>query len=88
MGSAIGTKSKQGSRTGRCGWITSFLRSNWRGLHGDRVQSHVSGERPEMAAHLWSTGYSARSLLNPVSTVPRDWKGGGGNGLVEHAVGS
>src|SRR5699024_2029976 len=27
VGSAIGTKSEQGSRTGRCGWITSFLRS-------------------------------------------------------------
>ncbi len=27
VGLAIGTKSKQGSRTGRCGWITSFLRS-------------------------------------------------------------
>src|SRR5699024_7430920 len=25
VGSAIGTKSYQGSRTGRCGWITSFL---------------------------------------------------------------
>ena len=27
MGLAIGTKSEQGSRTGRCGWITSFLGS-------------------------------------------------------------
>src|SRR5699024_6271768 len=27
VGSVIGTKSQQGSRTGRCGWITSFLRS-------------------------------------------------------------
>ena len=25
MGSAIGVKSKQGSRSGSCGWITSFL---------------------------------------------------------------
>ena len=43
---------------------------------------------PRWQAHLWSTGYSARSLLNPVSTAPRGWKGGGGDGLVEHAVGS
>ena len=27
VGSVIGVKSKQGSRTGRSGWITSFLRS-------------------------------------------------------------
>jgi hypothetical protein len=27
VGLAIGTKSEQGSRTGRCGWITSFLGS-------------------------------------------------------------
>src|SRR5699024_12175394 len=26
VGPVIGTKSEQGSRTGRCGWITSFLR--------------------------------------------------------------
>jgi hypothetical protein len=27
VGLAIGVKSSQGSRTGRCGWITSFLGS-------------------------------------------------------------
>src|SRR4029079_12083046 len=27
VGSATGVESEQGSRTGRCGWITSFLRS-------------------------------------------------------------
>jgi len=42
------------------------------------VQSHVSGERPEMAAHLWSTGYSVSSSLKPASTALRGWKGGGG----------
>src|ERR1700734_214811 len=48
--------------------MTSFLRGTWRDLFGGRVQSHVSGECPEMAAHMWSTGYSVSSLLNPVST--------------------
>ena len=33
------------------------------------MQSHVSGERPEMAAHLWSTGYSVSSSLKPASTA-------------------
>ena len=56
---------------------------------GDLVQTPCSGERPEMAAHLWSTGYSVRSSLKPVSTASwRGWKGGGGGGLAGHAVGS
>jgi hypothetical protein len=47
-------------------------------LEQGRVQSHVLGECPEMAAHLWSTGYSVSSSLKPVSTALRGWKGGDG----------
>jgi hypothetical protein len=34
-----GEPREQGSRTGRCGWITSFLRSDWRNSNWSYVQS-------------------------------------------------
>ena len=37
-----------------------------------RVQSHISGECPEVAAHMWSTGYSVSSELKPVQYVLAD----------------
>ena len=46
MGSAIGVKSQQGSRTGRCGWITSFLRSVFSVVHrhsSDAIETHLVG---------------------------------------------
>src|ERR1039458_6435007 len=50
-----------------------------------RVQSHVSGERPEMTAHCGALVIRlARRSTQLVH--PSGWKGGGGDGLVEHAV--
>ena len=43
-----------------------------------RVQSHVLGERPEMAAHCGALVIRSSSSLKPVSTALRGWKGGGG----------
>src|SRR5690606_23443217 len=41
--------------TGRCGWITSFLRSIWHHLGG--VQAHASAERVEGGAQGWNINY-------------------------------
>src|SRR5260370_38686111 len=61
-----------------CGWLPSFLRSNWcaRGTSsGCRVQSHISGECSEVASSLvehWLFGPSV--IAGPASTaaVSRD----------------
>ena len=54
------------------------------------VQSHISGVRPEMAAHLWSAGYSVRVPAAMASTpgASRDGTLLVAGSRAEHAVGS
>ena len=58
-GLVTGVKSEQGSRTGRCGWITSFLRSEWRPTTDER--SVAIG-----APFLWITDYSSTRMSSPL----------------------
>ena len=53
------------------------------------VQSHISGECPEMAAHCGALVIRSSLSLKPVSTVPFEGlEGWRRYGLAEHAVGS
>jgi hypothetical protein len=60
-----GDPREQGSRTGRCGWITSFLRSSWQSRCAKR-----HGVRCRVAR--WS-GLQVDALAIPSVTLPAVW---------------
>jgi hypothetical protein len=80
-----GEPREQGSRTGRCGWITSFLRSTQRpssrGSPGARP-AHRPGR-----SRMSITGYSVGPLTGPPSTAPYgEGNGGAGSDPAAHTV--